>query len=55
MEGVFSIHLALILVAVVVIFVFGYFASKRVKSSEDMLVSGRSLGLFFVACALAAE
>lgn len=55
MGEVHSIHLTLILVAAVVIFVFGYFASRRVKSSEDMLVSGRSLGLFFVACSLAAE
>lgn len=55
MGEIWSIHLTLILVSVVVIFTFGYFASKRVQSSEDMLVSGRSLGLFFVACSLAAE
>ncbi len=55
METIWSIHLTLILVTAVVIVVFGYFASRRVKNSEDMLVSGRSLGLFFVACALAAE
>jgi SSS family solute:Na+ symporter len=49
------IHLALIGAAVVVVATFGALAARRIKSSEDMLVSGRSLGLFFVACALAAE
>lgn len=52
---IWPIHLTLILVATVVIVVFGILASRRVTSSEDMLVSGRSLGLFFVACSLAAE
>jgi SSS family solute:Na+ symporter len=52
---IWSVHLVLILVTLVVILVFGFLASRRVKSSEDMLVSGRSLGLFFVACSLAAE
>lgn len=55
MGEVYPIHLAAIIVAVAVIVVFGVLASRRIKSSEDMLVSGRSLGLFFVACALAAE
>ena len=49
MPGAAPIHLAVIVVAVVVVSVFGVLASRRVKSSEDMLVSGRSLGLFFVA------
>ena len=55
MGEIWSVHLTLILITTVVIILFGYFASRRVKSSEDMLVSGRSLGLFFVACSLAAE
>jgi len=54
-QGVYPIHLAVIGTAIAVIFLFGVLASRRVKSSEDMLVSGRTLGLFFVACSLAAE
>jgi SSS family solute:Na+ symporter len=50
-----SIHLAVIGVVITVIFFFGLYASRRIKKSEDMLVSGRCLGLFFVACSLAAE
>jgi SSS family solute:Na+ symporter len=49
------IHLIFIAASVVIVFIIGALASRRVKSSEDMLVSGRSLGLFFVACSLAAE
>jgi SSS family solute:Na+ symporter len=52
---IWPIHLGAIVIFLTVIVVFGILASRRVKSSEDMLVSGRSLGLFFVACALAAE
>lgn len=55
MGDIWPIHLAVIFVSITVIFLFGLLASRRIKSSEDMLVSGRSLGLFFVACALAAE
>ena len=55
MGQVQTIHLGVIATAVTVIVVFGILASRRVKNSEDMLVSGRSLGIFFVACALAAE
>lgn len=55
MEKTFPIHLVSIALALGVIFVFGLLASRKVKNSEDMLVGGRSLGLFFVACALAAE
>ena len=55
MGEIHPIHLGSIAVTVAVIFVIGTLASRRVKSSEDMLVSGRSLGLFFVACSLAAE
>lgn len=49
------LHLGLITATAAVIFVIGALASRRIKTSEDMLVSGRSLGLFFVACSLAAE
>jgi SSS family solute:Na+ symporter len=49
------IHLGSIAATITFIFVIGALASRRIKSSEDMLVSGRSLGLFFVACSLAAE
>lgn len=55
MEKAFPIHLFSIVLSLGIIFVFGLLASRKVKSSEDMLVSGRSLGLFFVACSLAAE
>ncbi len=55
MGHVYPFHLAIIAVAITLILAFELLASRRVKSSEDMLVSGRSLGLFFVACALAAE
>jgi len=49
------IHLTVIVVVIAIIFLFGLFASRRIKRSEDMLVSGRALGLFFVACSLSAE
>lgn len=55
MEDVQTIHLVVIGVVIAVIFLFGLIASRRIKSSEDMLVSGRCLGLFFVACSLSAE
>ncbi|MDJ0766469.1 MAG: sodium:solute symporter family protein [Myxococcota bacterium] len=55
MGTVYPIHLGAIIAVVVLIVIFGILASRRVKNSEDMLVSGRSLGLFFVACALSAE
>ncbi len=55
MDAVQPIHLSVIGVVITVIFIFGLLASRRIKQSEDMLVSGRSLGLFFVACSLAAE
>ena len=49
------IHLTVIGIVITVIFLFGIIASRKIKKSEDMLVSGRSLGLFFVACSLSAE
>lgn len=55
MGDIWPIHLGAILATLVIVCLFSFLASRRVKSSEDMLVSGRSLGLFFVACALAAE
>ena len=55
MGEIHPIHLIFIAASVVIVFIIGALASRRVKSSEDMLVSGRSLGLFFVACSLAAE
>lgn len=55
MADISPIHLSVIGVSLVIIVFFGFLASRRVSNSEDMLVSGRSLGLFFVACALAAE
>ena len=55
MGEIHPIHLAALATTIAAIFVIGALASRRVKSSEDMLVSGRSLGLFLVACSLAAE
>ncbi len=55
MGEIHPIHLGSVAATIAIIFVIGTLASRRVKSSEDMLVSGRSLGLFFVACSLAAE
>ena len=55
MGEIHPIHLGSIAATIAIVFTFGTLASRRVKSSEDMLVSGRSLGLFFVACSLAAE
>jgi SSS family solute:Na+ symporter len=50
-----TIHLAVIGIVLAVIFLFGFLASRRIKKCEDMLVCGRTLGVFFVACSLAAE
>ncbi len=55
MGEIHPIHLGTITATIVIVFIFGSLASRRIRSSEDMLVSGRSLGLFFVACSLAAE
>lgn len=55
MAEIYPVHLAVIVVTVVVVVAASVLALGRVRSSEDMLVSGRSLGLFYVACALAAE
>ncbi|UCF04042.1 MAG: sodium:solute symporter family protein [bacterium] len=55
MGDIQTIHLAVIGAVLAVIFLFGFLASRRIKGCEDMLVCGRTLGIFFVACSLAAE
>jgi len=55
MQQFHPIHLIVLIGYFLVIILLSCFASRRVKGSEDMLVSGRNMGLFFVACSVAAE
>lgn len=50
-----SIQFLILIIYFIIVIIIGIYAMKKVKSSEDLLVAGRTLGIMFVSVSVAAE